>query len=147
MLNLSQLELSKRLASEYCGARDQRTTEYLEGRGISSEIADSKLLGTIVNSRPGHENHQGWLSIPYITASGYISGFKFRRLDDLTPKYGSPTGQRSHLYNVTDINKDTDLIAICEGELDTIICSELLHIAAVGCPRSSKLEASLHKPS
>ncbi len=52
-----------------------------------------------------HENYQGWLSIPYLTAMGHCVGFKFRRLDDGKPKYGSPTGQKAHLYNVKDITK------------------------------------------
>ena len=134
MLNLSQLESLKNRALEYCEGRDQRTTEYLEGRGISSQTADNKWLGTIINNHPGHEGHQGWLSIPYVTLSGTVAGYKFRRLDDGLPKYGSPTGQKTHLYNVTDIDKDSDTLVVCEGELDTIVCSELLEIPAVGCP-------------
>jgi DNA primase len=65
---------------------------------------------------------------------GYCVGFKFRRLDDNKPKYGSPLGQKSHLYNVSDIIVSSENIAVCEGELDTIIASAILSIPAVGVP-------------
>lgn len=78
--------------------------------------------------------HEGWLSIPYMTALGLCVGYKFRRLDDGKPKYGSPTGQKAHLYNVTDITIPSSRIVICEGELDTVIVSGVLGIPAVGVP-------------
>lgn len=65
---------------------------------------------------------------------GYCVGFKFRRLDEGKPKYGAPTRQKSHLYNVSDIILSSEWIAICEGELDTIIASAILNIPAVGVP-------------
>jgi DNA primase len=81
-----------------------------------------------------HENYQGWLSIPYLTAMGHCVGFKFRRLDEGKPKYGAPLGQKGHLYNVSDIIISSEYIAICEGELDTIVASAILGIPAVGVP-------------
>jgi DNA primase len=78
--------------------------------------------------------YEGWISIPYITASGSCVGFKFRRLDEGKPKYGSPTGQKAHLYNVSDVTVMKPYIVVCEGELDTIIVSGELGIPAVGVP-------------
>jgi len=78
--------------------------------------------------------YEGWISIPYITAMNYCVGFKFRRLDDGKPKYGSPTGQKAHLYNVTDILIQSPYIVVTEGELDTVITSGMLGIPAVGVP-------------
>ena len=92
------------------------------------------MLGTVTDPINEHELHNGWLSIPYITAMGYCVGFKFRRLDDGKPKYGSPTGQKAHLYNVTDITIMSRHIVVCEGELDTVIVSGMLGIPAVGVP-------------
>jgi DNA primase len=78
--------------------------------------------------------YQGWISIPYITAGGSCVGFKFRRLDDGKPKYGSPTGQKAHLYNVADVIPMSPHIVICEGELDAVVTSGMLGIPAVGVP-------------
>ena len=80
---------------------------------------------------PGHELAKGMLSIPYRTPSGVV-GLKFRRLDSGTPKYLWPTGQKVGLYNVVDLHKHSDTIAICEGELDTLIISGIVGIPAVG---------------
>lgn len=134
MLLVSQLESLKEQALEYCEALSEEATAYLEGRGISSQAAANKWLGTVTGSHPSHEQYQGWLSIPYVTALGYVVGFKFRRINEGEPRFGAPAGQKSHLYNVPDIQKESDVIVLCEGELDTIIISEMLEIPAVGCP-------------
>ena len=130
-------ELSKSLieaANRYADRVDEATLKYLAGRGISEEVAALYSLGTVTDPIPGHEMHEGWLSIPYITANGVCVGFKFRRLDDGKPKYGSPMGQKAHLYNVTDITKHSSRIVVCEGELDTVIVSGVLGLPAVGVP-------------
>lgn len=106
----------------------------LAARGISELVAAKFQLGTVTEPHNGHEMHEGWLSIPYITASGSCVGFKFRRIDDGKPKYGSPTGQKAHLYNVCDITVDSPHIVVCEGELDAVIVSGVLGIPAVGVP-------------
>jgi DNA primase len=103
-------------------------------RGISEEVAARFQLGTITDPINGHEMYEGWISIPYITAANYCVGFKFRRLDDGKPKYGSPTGQKAHLYNVTDVLLQSPYIVVCEGELDTVITSGMVGIPAVGVP-------------
>jgi len=106
----------------------------LAERGISEQVAARFQLGTITDPINGHEMYDGWISIPYITASNYCVGFKFRRLDDSKPKYGSPTGQKAHLYNVTDVLIQSPYIVVCEGELDTVITSGMVGIPAVGIP-------------
>ena len=121
-------------AERYAQAITPQTLEYLEGRGISDEVAARFQLGTVTGPIAGHEHHEGWLSIPYITALDLCVGFKFRRLDEGKPKYGSPLGQKSHLYNVADICKLSSRIVVCEGELDTVIVSGVLSMPAVGVP-------------
>ena len=106
----------------------------LEERGISELVAAKFQLGSVVDPLNGHEQHAGWISIPYITALGHCVGFKFRRLDGGLPKYGSPTGQKAHLYNVSDVTVMSKHIVVCEGELDTVIVSGVLGIPAVGVP-------------
>ena len=134
MLSPVQLKSSLEAAVQYNKDLSEEAVKFLADRGISKEIADRHMLGTLVDPIPEHSNHKGWLSIPYITVLGHCVGFKFRRLDDGKPKYGSPTGQKSHLYNVSDLILSSEYIAICEGELDTIIASSVLGIPAVGVP-------------
>ena len=121
-------------AQRYAQNLSEEAVRYLEGRGISREVAEQFSLGTIVDPAPGHEAHEGWLSIPYITVLGYCVGFKFRRLDEGKPKYGSPLGQKSHLFNVSDLTLDVPSVVVCEGELDAIVLSGLCGIPAVGVP-------------
>ena len=129
-----QMKSSLVAAEQYAQAITPQTLEYLAGRGISDEVAARFQLGTVTDPVAGHEHHVGWLSIPYITALDLCVGFKFRRLDEGKPKYGSPLGQKSHLYNVADICKLSSRIVVCEGELDTIIVSGVLGMPAVGVP-------------
>ena len=129
-----QSRLLLEAAIQYAQEVSPETLVALEERGISEQVAARFQLGTVTNPINGHEMHEGWISIPYITASGDCVGFKFRRTDDGKPKYGSPTGQKAHLYNVSDILIQSPYILICEGELDTVIASGTLGIPATGVP-------------
>lgn len=129
-----QSKLLLEAAQRYAQAISPEVLDVLAARGISELVAAKFQLGTVTEPHNGHEMHEGWLSIPYITASGSCVGFKFRRIDDGKPKYGSPTGQKAHLYNVCDITIDSPHIVVCEGELDAVITSGVLGIPAVGVP-------------
>ena len=129
-----QSKLLLEAAQRYAQAITPEALSVLEERGISDAVAALYQIGSIVSPINGHEMYEGWISIPYITASGSCVGFKFRRLDDGKPKYGSPTGQKAHLYNVCDITIMSPHIVVCEGELDTVITSGVLGIPAVGVP-------------
>ena len=134
MLSPVQLKSSLEAAIQYNKDLSAEAINFLADRGISKEVADQYLLGTIAVPVAGHENYKGWLSIPYMTVMGHCVGFKFRRLDEGKPRYGAPLGQKGHLYNVSDIILSSEYIAICEGELDTIIASAILGMPAVGVP-------------
>ncbi len=125
-----QLEAAQRYAQEIT----PEALVALEERGISELVAAEFQLGTVTDPMNGHELYEGWISIPYITAMGHCVGFKFRRLNDGKPKYGSPTGQKAHLYNVADTLIMSKSIIVCEGELDTVIASGVLGLPAVGIP-------------
>jgi DNA primase len=129
-----QSKLLLEAAQRYAQAINQETLAVLEERGISELVAAKYQIGTIVEPANGHEMYVGWISIPYITAGGHCVGFKFRRLDEGKPKYGSPTGQKAHLYNVSDLTLSSKYIVITEGELDAVITSGVLGIPAVGVP-------------
>ena len=130
----AQSKLLLEAAQRYAQAISPEALAVLDARGISEVVAAKYQIGTITEPINGHEMYEGWISIPYITAGGSCVGFKFRRLDEGKPKYGSPTGQKAHLYNVADITIMKPYIVVCEGELDTIIVSGELGIPAVGVP-------------
>ena len=129
-----QSKLLLEAAQRYAQAISPEALVVLDARGISEVTAARFQIGTITDPINGHQMYEGWISIPYITASGSCVGFKFRRLDEGKPKYGSPTGQKAHLYNVSDVTIMKPYIVVCEGELDTVIVSGELGIPAVGVP-------------
>ena len=134
MQSKEQEKLLLEVVSRYSNTLSEEAVAYLEGRGISEDTARAFSLGTVVDPYPGHEQFEGWLSIPYVSALGIYQCVKFRRLNDEKPKYGQPVGQKLHIYNVADTLADTSFIAICEGELDAIIMSSEVGIPAVGIP-------------
>ena len=134
MQSNEQGKLLLEVVSRYSSNLDEATVKYLEGRGISEDTARTFSLGTVVDPHSGHEQFEGWLSIPYVSALGIYQCVKFRRLDDGKPKYGQPIGQKLHIYNVADCLADKQYIAICEGELDAVVMSAEVGIPAVGIP-------------
>ena len=128
MLSTTQSKLLNEVAERYSQAISADALAYLEGRGISEEVAGKYRLGTITDPIEGHQMYEGWISIPYFTALDICVGFKFRRLDEGKPKYGTTVGQKSHLFNVSAVITDSPVAVICEGEFDTIIMNE------AGCP-------------
>jgi DNA primase len=134
MQSSEQEKLLLEVVSQYSNYLDEATVKYLEGRGISEQVAQSFSLGTVTNPHPGHEQYEGWLSIPYLSALGIYQCVKFRRIDDGKPKYGQPVGQKLHVFNVVDVLADSGYIAICEGELDAVVMSGICDIPAVGIP-------------
>ena len=131
MLSLEQKRLLTDVAQRYHTALNAETASYLKSRGITKEAADTFLLGTVNDPAPGHEHAVGCLAIPYRTPTGVV-GIKFRRVDGGTPKYLWPTGQKVGMFNVVDLHTHSDTVAICEGELDTLIMSGLVGVPAVG---------------
>jgi DNA primase len=133
MLSSLQSQSLKEVAQRYAEAISPEALAYLEGRGISELAAAKYRLGTITDPIEGHQDYAGWISIPYFTALDLCVGFKFRRLDEGKPKYGSPVGQKTHLFNVSSIVESSPRIVVCEGEFDAIIIDSL-GIPAVGVP-------------
>ena len=134
MLSYEQARLLQEAAHRYAEAISDEALAYLAGRGISEEVAARYRIGTITDPIEGHQNYQGWISIPYFTALDICVGFKFRRLDDGKPKYGSPVGQKAHLFNVVATMSPTKSIVVCEGEFDAIIMDAVVGVPAVGVP-------------
>lgn len=80
------------------------------------------------------------ISIPYITQTGIVQ-IRFRALPytgipgdpEPSPKMKSEAGISGTIYNVTQLAQYTNLLAICEGEFDTISAVQS-GIPAVGIP-------------
>jgi DNA primase len=132
MLSQEQAKSLQQAAHHYAQAISDEALAYLAGRGISEEIAAQYRLGTIIDPIEGHQGYEGWIAIPYFTALDLCVGFKFRRLDDGKPKYGSPIGQKTHLFNVVATMSATKSIVICEGEFDAIVTQSVTNVPAVG---------------
>jgi DNA primase len=106
---------------------------YLLSRGITEETAHMFRLGFVKNPETGHELYQGKLSIPYLTPAGVID-IRFRSLsNDSGPKYLSRPGASTHIYNIGALSRDNGMLVVCEGEIDTIIATQVGFIA-VGLP-------------
>jgi len=114
-------EAAERYASSLMGSS---AAAYLEERGIDAREANRTFrLGHVSDPLPSHERFAGMLSIPYIAKCGTV-GFKFRRLDDMGPKYLAPENSRVRLYNVTDALVNTPQVLIVEGEIDCVTAKQ-----------------------
>lgn len=90
-------------------------------------------LGVVEDPLPGHEPYVGRLVIPYITRTGVVD-LRFRAIGEgVEPKYLGLPGATTHLYNVCATLGDSDSVAVCEGEVDTMTLSQI-GLAAVGVP-------------
>lgn len=127
----SQRALLDKAARKYAENIHQ-ATDYLESRGINQAVAQAVSLGVVTEPEPGHEAYTGRLAIPFITKSGVVD-IRFRSLNPaVEPKYMGMTGAETKMYNVLDVEKAGDFIAVCEGEIDTITLSKCVGIPAVG---------------
>jgi hypothetical protein len=138
VLDSLTLAESQRVFLERATAAYERDVDalgpFLVGRGITREAAVSARLGRVSEPEPGHERFAGMMSIPYVLPSGVVA-MKFRRLDDGTPKYDGPSGQGARLYNAGVIaSTHSNIIAICEGELDALVCTSVVGVPGVGRP-------------
>lgn len=110
---------------------------YVEARGITLDLAATFRLGVVAMPPVGHEPFEGRLSIPYITKAGVVN-IKFRCMESHEckdfehPKYLNLGGGRTNIYNTLAFHRDSPHIAICEGELDTLILDGAVGIPAVG---------------
>ena len=136
----SQRELLEQAITNYAKDIDL-AADYLNQRGITREAALSARLGVVSQPEIGHEAYIGRLAIPYITKTGVVD-IRFRALNPaVEPKYMGMAGAVTKLYNVKDIERAGDWIAVCEGELDTLTLSKCVGIPAVGVPGANSWKA------
>lgn len=131
--SVSQKELLGKAAEKYAESI-HLAEDYLKQRGIPLEVARLARLGVVEEPEIGHEQYQGRLSIPYVTKTGVVD-LRFRSLNPaVEPKYMGLTGADTKMYNVLDVERAGDFIAVCEGELDTLTLSACVGIPCVGVP-------------
>ncbi len=147
LLDSAQRLLLAQAASRYQEdlASDTSVQAYLARRGLGAQAAGTFRLGVVKRPLAGHEHLRGRLAIPYLaipTATGRgggVTSMRFRCLRDHScgqescPKYLSLDGIPAGLYNVADLRRPGSIIAICEGEIDTISVS-ISGIPAIGVP-------------
>jgi DNA primase len=131
-LSKSQKELLEKATESYA-QNLQEIVPYLQSRGITEQTATMFRLGFVREPEMGHEPYVGKLAIPYLTPTGVID-IRFRSLNsDGGPKYMSRPGATTHIYNINALSNDSDVLAICEGELDTVVATQA-GFSAVGLP-------------
>ncbi|MFE7717529.1 toprim domain-containing protein [Nocardia rhizosphaerihabitans] len=144
--------------------------EYLDNRGIL-QVAKRFGLGYVAEPRPGHDLYKGFLSIPYLrkspdpsVQSGYrnlVISIRYRCInpdcvevleDGSTKeshkghgKYMTVPGGGTRLFNTPALLESSDFVAICEGELDAIVCT-MLGIPAVAMPGSDTWQKHWRDP-
>lgn len=145
----------ERAASQYQTdlASDTSAQAYLTARGFTPQAAATYRLGVVGNPLAGHEQFAGRLCIPYLTPSGVVT-FTFRCLEQHSckdtvlrinrrgqevtcRKYRAPEGLERTLFNVADFKVDSQVVYICEGEIDTMSLS-LSGFPAIGVPGVSQ---------
>lgn len=112
---------------------------FLSARGITSETAERFGLGVVPDGVKGYEQYYGRLVIPYVDRSG-VYGFKFRcmalhdcKAEDCA-KYLNPEGQELGLFNVLALDSDSEILHVCEGEIDTIVLAQIVPDPVIGLP-------------
>lgn len=139
-LTLSSLQRSTlQQAAERYAANVDLARDFLAPRLLEREHALGSLLGVCLDPMPGHERFVNRLSIPYLTPAGVVA-IRFRCLKDhdhgeaKCPKYDSPVGFPTRLYNVAALHTDGDRVGCTEGELDALVATHVVGIPSVGVP-------------
>jgi DNA primase len=142
-LDTLSLSSSQRVFLEEATATYEKTLDraasYLVGRGLDQAAATGSRLGLASDPLPGHERFAGRLALPYVTPGGVVA-IKFRCIEDhdcrseAHGKYDGPSGQKARLFNTRALLDKGDTVAICEGEMDALVCHHVLGVPAVGTP-------------
>jgi DNA primase len=117
--------------------------EYLAKRGIPEEAARRNGLGVVGDPLKEHRHLKGRLAIPYLTSSGPVN-MSFRCLEDHDckamenhGKYIQSAGLEARLYGVQSYEDAGAYLAVCEGELDTLVLN-MAGVPAVGVSGATK---------
>lgn len=138
MRKLSGLQKrSLQQAASHYASQIGAAADYLESRGITTEVANTYQLGVVAQPMPADEDYRGRLSIPYLTVNGVVD-IRYRALGpEQGPKYLSRPNATTRLFNVSALLSPANSIVVCEGEIDTIVMHSVVGVPAVGVPGAS----------
>lgn len=138
-LSKEQRKYLERATLQYAESLDD-AAGWLEVRGLDLEFARSKGLGVVHNPLPGHENVEGYLSIPYLTDRGPVNmSFRCIEMHDCKQqgpyhrKYMKRKGSPVNMYGVQSADWAEEWIVITEGEIDALIWQQI-GVPAIGIP-------------
>lgn len=118
--------------------------EYLQGRGVTGEIAQQALIGYVENPLPGHDQYMGRIVLPYITPAGVVD-LRFRAVGDgVKPKYLSLPGHKPRLYNTVCLADDPRVVGITEGEFDALMATHMVGVPSVAVPGAQAWNSRRH---
>lgn len=114
--------------------------QYLTGpdRGLTEQTLRTFALGVTPADTGEFANHEGWITIPYITRSGIVD-VRFRRPPGSTSpaKYKSLPGSQPRLFNPAALTQNNGgRLFVCEGEFDAIMLTQM-GLRAVAVPGAS----------
>lgn len=141
-LNVEQRKSLERATTIYQDqlVNSMEALSYLNGRGIDSYVAETYRLGYVDRPEPEHIDFAGMISIPYVKVTGIV-GIKFRRLDEVKPRYLATPGCGVHFYNTNALMRPGRFIGVCEGEIDAITLEANCKIPAVAVPGVTQWKA------
>lgn len=146
----SKQRLSLETAAEEYEKHVMRAASYLAERRISVATAMEARLGVVVS--PIDETHEafvGRLVVPYLNKSG-VYGMKFRCIQPHDckavncPKYLNVPGIETGVYGVLDVDEVSEVIHICEGEMDRLSLKQVLQQPTVGFPGANSWKPHHH---
>lgn len=109
---------------------------YLRGRGLTDETVRAFRLGL---GGPQMGQHEGRLVIPYLSPQRKPVSLRVRCIEDHAHvghgKYAGMAGDKTRMFNTNAVldNPTARVIAVCEGEIDTMTLAQL-GVVAVGFP-------------
>lgn len=140
-LSDSQRETMEEATALYEAALTRDAARYLTGRGLEPETIATFRLGSVVEAAPGHAQHRGRISIPYLSKDGHPLQVRFRCFQEHDHrelhhgKYNTVSGEPSRLFNVQAFGQATDTIHLTEGEFDAMILAQI-GLPAIAVPGS-----------
>lgn len=78
------------------------------------------------------KNDVAWLSIPYFNEDNQLVNIKFRTILSDTKDFSRVANMESSLFNVQNLNTNSNYIYVIEGESDTITAHTKLRLNVVG---------------
>lgn len=106
----------------------------MEERKLDLSTIKRFRLGAVLTPSAEDAPGRGRIAIPHLNKRG-CNVIRFRAMPEQgsSMKYWQPAGSAYGVYNVTEFLHPRDMIAICEGEIDTMVLNQV-GIPAVGFP-------------